>query len=60
MDSDDQCAVCRIRSNGTPASLAADVEAPRVEWALKREVSIPASERIHLVHLARVAEEICL
>jgi len=35
-----------------PALEAADTEAPRVKWALKTEMSAPASSRVILSHLA--------
>jgi len=44
----------------TPTFFAADVDAARVEWALKCKVSIPASCKISLIHLAIVEEPIGL
>ena len=51
----DQSAASRISGMDTPASAAAEVAAPLIEWALKMVVSIPALDRAVLIHLAMVA-----
>ena len=51
-----QSAVRSISSIRTPFVEAAVLEAPLTEWALNKEVSIPAFPRISLSQLARRCE----
>ena len=50
-----QSAASIISDTDNPASAAAEVEALRIECALKIEVSIPALDKPVLIHLAIVA-----
>lgn len=56
MDPDDQLAVRRIASIGTPEAAAFEAPAPLVECAEKTELSIPAEEMVDLIHLLRVED----
>jgi len=55
-----QSAAASISFVVTPASDAAEVAAPRTEWALKMVVSIPALASTALIHLATVDDETAL
>lgn len=49
MDSPLQSAFLKISARGTPLAMAADVDAPRTEWAIN-DSSTPASAKRSLIH----------
>ena len=54
MASELQFAALRMSAVVTPAALALEVAAPRVQWAEKTEVSTPESAMTLFIHLAMV------
>jgi len=54
VDSDDQLAARSIDSTVTPETAALEAPAPRVEWLVKIEMSMPASDKHDLIHRANV------
>ena len=56
MDSDDQPPARKIEFVESPVSAAFDAAAPLVEWALKMDISMPASQK-DFIHLPTVLPE---